>query len=104
MTVQLLPVIFRKSAGEVTAIFPTKPCNNQGDVTVYARIGQHGGGSWSWYRSTRKASPTEYLSLLRELRGIYERDNDCILQVCERVTQAHKRKFYAELRDIRKDN
>lgn len=101
-TIKLLPVIFRISAGEVTAIFPTEPCNMNGDVTCYAHIGQHGGASWSWYRSTRKATPDQFAALYKELRGIYERDGDCILQICERVTQDHKRRFYAEVRRLRK--
>lgn len=98
--VHTLPVIFRKSAGEIVAVFPTEPWNMRGDLTVYSRVGQHGGGSWSWYRSTRKATAEEFLPLLMELRGIYERERDCLLQHCDRVTQAHKRRFYSELRRL----
>lgn len=72
-----LPVIFRadKSGdfkGEVTAIFPTIPADNRGNLTCYAHIGQHGGASLDWYRTTRPATETESADLLKELRAIYE--------------------------------
>lgn len=70
-------------------------------VSAYQEM-VHGGASWSWYRSTRKATPDQFAALYKELRGIYERDGDCILQICERVTQGHKKRFYAEVRRIRK--
>jgi hypothetical protein len=101
--VRTIPVIFRKSAGEVVAVFPTEPCNDRGDLTVYARIGQHSGASWSWYRSTKKATAEEFLPLLLELRQIYESERDCLLQHCDRVTQGHKKTFYAAMRRARKN-
>lgn len=84
-----LPVIFRAersgpAKGEVTAVFPTEPFNTAGDFTVYAHIGQHGGGSLGWYRGTRPATESEYAELLRELRGIYEGEGDTRLVVRQR--------------------
>lgn len=72
-----LTVIFRadkagRHKGEVTAIFPTLPWNNAGDLTAYAHIGQHGAASLAWYYAdTRPARPDEFAPLLRELQQIY---------------------------------
>lgn len=85
-----LPVIFRAERdGDVTAVFPTLAADNAGRLlTVYAHIGQHSGGSFDWYRSTRSAKPAEYADLLRELQGIYR---DVKLVVRQRMTAAHRR-------------
>lgn len=74
-----LPVIFRaersgNSEGEVTAVFPTLPGDNEYYFLVYAHVGQHGSGSQAWYYGTRPARPEEYAELLQELRDIYEND------------------------------
>lgn len=74
---ETLPVIFRADRsgefkGQVTAVFPTFEWDNKGNMTCYAHVGQHGGCSLDWYRSTRRALPSEYDALLRELRGLYE--------------------------------
>lgn len=76
-----LPVIFRADRsgdfkGEVSAIFPTIPADNFGNLTCYAHVGQHGACSLDWYHTTRPAKPGEYADLLAELRGIYERPGD----------------------------
>ena len=75
-----IPVLFRiehsgEFKGELTAVFPTLEAN-PGMLLCYARVGQHSEGSVDWYRGTRAAKPTEYVDLLRELRGIYEREGD----------------------------
>lgn len=70
-----LPVIFRKSESEVTAVFPTLPgTDDSTTMTCYAHIGQHGVCSLAWYRETTPARAEEYAPLLAELRSIYERD------------------------------
>lgn len=67
------PVIFRaeKSDGDVTAVFPTLPGTmDPSTFQVYQHIGQHGSGSFGWYRSTRPATEEESASLLCELQSI----------------------------------
>lgn len=102
---EALPVIFRIEPGVkasvrrgegchyVTAVFPTLPGDSSpNSVTVYAHLGQHGAAGFGWYRETKKATPEEYADLLRELRGIYERDDDpdaVRLVVCQRWTRHH---------------
>lgn len=70
---ETLPVLFRKSQGEVTAVFPTVCGSGPDDMTCYAHVGQHGICCRAWYNSTRPANPEDYADLLAELRGIYER-------------------------------
>lgn len=104
---EVLPVIFRaeKSGdfkGSVTAVFPTLPADMWGlQLTIYARVGQHGGASLDWYWKTRKARPEEYADLLRELRGIYETslcpgDPVFSLKVYQKMTPQHRDAFRAE--------
>lgn len=99
---QKIPVIFRidKSIRDrmVTAVFPTVPADYFGrQVTIYQRIGQHGGASWEWYyrASHRPATPDEYAGLLDELRSIYNSPNDepdeqIDLTPVRRITRAHR--------------
>lgn len=109
---EVLPVIFRAERsgdfkGDVTAVFPTLPHDTQGrNLTIYAHVGQHGGGSFTWYHATRAAKPDEFADLLRELRGIYESsftegDPVFLLQPFQRMTPAHRQAFDAEARRIR---
>jgi hypothetical protein len=87
------PVIFRKSRGEITAVFPTLPWSVCGDtVTVYAHVGQHGEADWGWYNSTKAAKPEEYAALLSELEGFGYR-----LRVYRKRTAKHRAEFDAEL-------
>lgn len=67
-----LPVVFRMYRGELTAYFPTEKFSGAGNITCYARVGQHGEASPVWLTKGRPAKPEEYDSLLRELREIYE--------------------------------
>lgn len=105
-----LPIIFRAERcgdfkGDVTAVFPTLAHDYAGRYfTVYAHVGQHGGGSLDWYRSTRPALPDEYADLLAELRGIYETRPAAFpetygepvkLELCQRMTAAHWRELAA---------
>lgn len=104
-----LPVIFRAERsgdhkGDVTAVFPTDVHDTAGRLfTVYAHVGQHSGGSLDWYRGTRPATEAESADLLRELRGIYEREmapGDTVyrLKVCQRMTAGHRAEFAAAVR------
>jgi hypothetical protein len=92
-----LPIIFRAErsgdfAGQVSAVFPTLPWSRDCELTTYAHIGQHGGGSLGWYRATRPATPAEYAPLLAELRAIYGSDPDPVeLDVRQRMTPAINR-------------
>lgn len=73
--------------GHVTAVLPDCPANF-GYVLSYAHIGQHSEASWQWYYGTRRATPQEYAPLLKELRGIYEREPDAVrLRVVLRITR-----------------
>jgi hypothetical protein len=72
-------VIFRadrRKDFEVTAVLPDEPAAH--GFVVYAHLGQHGHGSYMWYRTTRAATPEEYAYLLAELRSIYEAEPDAI--------------------------
>lgn len=65
------PVLFRKFEGEVTAVFPTIPGDNDPlTMTCYAHIGQHGSAHEAWVRQAKPAVPTEYADLLEELQSI----------------------------------
>lgn len=74
-----LAVIFRKDRGKnpaVTAVFPTEPAGERGEMTCYAQVGQHSACSHQWLQTTRAAKPAEYADLLAELRQIYEQGDD----------------------------
>lgn len=58
---------------QVTAVLPDLEAN-PGHRVCYAHVGQHGECSWGWYYSTRRATPTQYASLLQELQSLYETD------------------------------
>lgn len=64
-------VIFRKWSdnGEVFAILLDVPANPF-RVMMYARIGQHGEGTWSVTNISKPAKPAEYGPLYRELEQI----------------------------------
>lgn len=67
-----IPVMFRFSDGEVTAVFPTLPDRNDSDdVTCYAHLGQHSCASWSWIAESRAATDNEATELLLELMRVY---------------------------------
>lgn len=87
---EILPVLFRFDAGDVTAVFPTLAADQTGALmTCYAHIGQHSACSFGWYRGTRPAKPDEYADLLQELRSIYETGPDAVtLRRAKRITHA----------------
>lgn len=69
----MLPVIFRKfPEGDVIALFPTLPGNNDYMVTCesYMHIGQHSSARVALIDSTAPANEEEYAGLLRELESI----------------------------------
>jgi len=96
---EFVPVIFRleKAPGckpTPIAFFPTLPADSAGlDVVCYAHLGQHSGASKAYYRTTRRARPSEYAELRHELESIGYR-----LEVCQRWTPAHDARRRAELR------
>lgn len=101
-----LPVIFRADKagdfkGDITAVFPTLPGTSEPySATCYAHVGQHGTCRRAWYNTTRAAMPDEFADLLRELRGIYERDADpdaVRLVIAKRWTRHHDAERRAEL-------
>jgi len=73
------PVIFRRSrrkepaglAAEVTAVFPCAPATTSDDglMTCYAHMGQHGQCDQGWYNGTKAAKPDEYRALKAELES-----------------------------------
>jgi hypothetical protein len=74
---EAIPVIFRVSEGEVTAVFPTMAgsVDNRGSTCqCYAHVGQHGTCSKEWYTKTKAASLEDYSALLSELEGLYGHD------------------------------
>ncbi|WP_206186131.1 hypothetical protein [Sphingosinicella sp. BN140058] len=97
-----LPVIFRMSEGQVSAVFPTLPFDRAGDlVTVYDQAEQHNGASFGWYKATKPATPAAYEPLLTELRRIYEQprseaDTPYRLIIARRMTAQHRAAFQAE--------
>ena len=75
-------VIFRKDKeGNIIAFIPEARVNH-GNIMSYMHIGQHSEASYQFYAETKKASETEYNSLLEELKRIY---NDCILVVKQKL-------------------
>lgn len=102
-----LPVVFRKSEGEVVAVFPTLPFTYEGRLmTCYAHVGQHGGACFQWYSRTKRAKPEEYAELLTELKSIYETDLDgegaFELVVYQRIQPSHRRAFWDEVNRLRR--
>lgn len=69
-----IPVIFRKFRSkpqEVIAIFPTEPGTNDPSTCMsYMHNGQHGWADGTLTSVTTLAKPSEYASLLKELRMI----------------------------------
>lgn len=56
---------------EVIALFPNDPYNNDGLCMSYQKVGQHGGADYTgMMQQTRKAKPSEYASLKKELEGM----------------------------------
>lgn len=72
-----IKVIFRKEYNEYTkkydviAFLPEIEAN-YGKIMSYAHIGQHSEADILYYHTTKKATPDEYVELLKELKMIYE--------------------------------
>lgn len=50
-------------------VWPLEPWGYDGTVTIWERIGQHGGASWGFLsRKTRPASPEEAAAAIRQWR------------------------------------
>ena len=83
----MTPVIFRKSDGEITAVFPAEPWSlDPNSRACYAPIGQHSSCSIAWYLTTKPATIDESASLLSELVSIGYDD----LRVVKRMTRHHR--------------
>lgn len=54
---------------EITAVFPNDIWNKNGDVTVYAHMGQHSSGDLDYLLTLPEANPQEYSDLLQELKS-----------------------------------
>lgn len=96
------PVLFRIDRSgerrEVTAVFPAEPGRFSAGrfYTCYAHLGQHGSCSHDWYVTrTRPATPSEYADLKRELESA---PYGYRLQVCQRMTAAHRAAFSATVK------
>lgn len=64
-------VIFRKfKTGDVVALFPDIPWNDNGDITSYTHVGQHGPANKYIISVTKAADKHEYEPLLKELKDI----------------------------------
>ncbi len=89
-------VVFRKSKGEVTALFPLEPgTNSPYDMTCYCHIGQHSAAGMDFIGDSKPAKPAEYRDLARELRNLGYK-----LQIGKRIPRNSvkiRRKKLAEL-------
>lgn len=75
-------VIFRKTNdGEIIAFLPEASANF-GNILSYMHVGQHGEASYDFYKTTKKATETEYKPLLKELQSIYY---DYVLEVKQKI-------------------
>jgi hypothetical protein len=61
---------FKFPKGDVIAIFPDDACDNNGNLSSYQRIGQHGPCSPELMNELKRATKKEYESLKRELESI----------------------------------
>ena len=91
-------VIFRFWDGEVIALFPEIPATMHPTYCQsYIHIGQHGAANPVMVgRRSRTATPNEYRSLARELRGRGYR-----LEIRKRMPHDHVETRIKELRSIR---
>ena len=101
-----LKVIFRlNSDNQVEAFFPEVPgTNDPVTMSCYARIGQHGTAHSDYAKNcTHPALVSDYASLLRELRGIYETGPDAVkLVVAKRFTLGDYQKRRKEVERVAK--
>jgi len=98
-----IPVLFRKwgksEGGGIIAIFPMElGTNSPYTCEMYEHVGQHGSGDpLRVVRRTKRATPSEYAGLLKELRSIGYRN----LVVVERLQSsflAERRRKLAKIR------
>ena len=92
------PVIFRKEADDsIVAFFPaTYGDGGPGKLDCYAHVGQYSIAHIDYYREeTKPAKPSEYASLLKELKGLYEKGTDAVtLKVITKFPDASGLKSY----------
>ena len=94
-----VPVMFRKwpkSEGSgIIAIFPTELGTNSPYTSqMYEHVGQHGSGDPSGVvQRTKRATPSEYASLLRELRKIGYRNLVVVARLQQSFLTERRRKL-----------
>ncbi|KKN62627.1 hypothetical protein LCGC14_0510380 [marine sediment metagenome] len=97
------PVLFRKwpksEGGGVIAIFPTELGTDSPYTSMmYERVGQHGSGDpQGVVQQTKRATPSEYAGLLKELHKIGYR-NLVVVQRLQQSFLAERRKKLAKYR------
>lgn len=79
-----IPVIFRKIDGFVDAILPTLP-HSYGTVLTYCKNEDHNEADYFYAIKGRLATEDEYASTLKELRSIYDNDENELV-VRKRIT------------------
>lgn len=72
MTEDVVKVIFRiDDDGDVYALFPDVPADDQGHCTTYAHVGQHSAADYNHcIAKSRPATVEEYTPLAEELKQI----------------------------------
>lgn len=99
MTEKTIVVFRADTSGDVTAVFPYSPSDNDGySMVCYAHIGQHSACSMQWYRNTRPATPAEYADLKAELESYGPPEAHYVLDVRKRIPHDARSKRIAKAR------
>ncbi|KKK66118.1 hypothetical protein LCGC14_2967330 [marine sediment metagenome] len=98
-----IPVLFRKwprlKGGGIIAIFPTElGTDDPHTSSMYEHVGQHGAGDTrDVVQRTKRATPSEYASLLKELHKIGYRGL-VVVQKLQQSFLAERRRKLAKMR------
>jgi len=60
----------KEDSKDIFAFFPKLVFDSNGNKTAYSHIGQHSGCCIDYVKESRKATESEYLPLLNELKSI----------------------------------
>jgi hypothetical protein len=63
-------VLFKRDGSEIFAVMPYDICDRQGNMTMYAHIGQHSNCSPDYVKKCKNANKSEYAELKKELETI----------------------------------
>jgi hypothetical protein len=63
-------VLFKRDGSEIFAVMPYDICDRQGNMTMYAHIGQHSSCSPDYVKRCKNANKSEYAELKKELETI----------------------------------